>query len=68
LDSVLLRYQQKGEKGVFCPKIDWTRKMLRIHLFSIFTNKMPLNLAVLTPFGILIVKKLKNVLFLNVAS
>ena len=31
-------------------------KMLRIHLFSIFIIKMPQDLAVLAPLGLLIVK------------
>ena len=37
-------------------------KMLRIHLFSIFTIKTPLALVALAPLGILIVKTLTNVL------
>ena len=37
-------------------------KMLRIHLFSIFTIKTPRALAALTPVGLLIVKTLTNVL------
>jgi len=37
-------------------------KMLRIHLFSIFTSKTPRALAALAPLGILIVKTLTNVL------
>ena len=38
-------------------------KMLRIHLFSIFTIKMPRALAALAPLGLLIVKTLTNVLY-----
>jgi len=37
-------------------------KMLRIHLFSIFTIKTPRAHAALTPLGLLIVKTLTNVL------
>jgi len=37
-------------------------KMLRIHLFNIFTIKTPRALAALTPSGLLIVKILTNVL------
>jgi len=35
-------------------------KMLRIHLFSIFTIKTPRALAALAPLGLFIVKTLKN--------
>jgi len=37
-------------------------KMLRIHLFSIFTIKTPKALAALAPLGLLIVKTVTNVL------
>jgi len=37
-------------------------KMLRIHLFSIFTIKTPRTLAALAPLVLLIVKTLTNVL------
>ena len=37
-------------------------KMLRIHLFSIFTIKTPRALAALAPLGLLIVKTLTHVL------
>ena len=39
-------------------------KMLRIHLFSIFTINSPRALAALAPLGLLIVKTLTSVLFL----
>jgi len=37
--------------------------MLRVHCFSFLTNKNPLALAAIAPLGIVIVKKLKNVLY-----
>ena len=39
-------------------------KMLRIHLFSIFTINSPQALVALAPLGLLIVKTLTSVLFL----
>ena len=40
--------------------------MLRIHLFSIFIIKTPWALAALAPFGLLIMKTMKNGLFTTI--
>jgi len=43
-------------------------KMLRLHLFSIFTIKTPRALTALTPLGLLIVKTLTNELLTITSS